>query len=417
MRRASAKAPSRPGQPTGKIPAMSSIATSRYRNVRSPEPPMSREILDVPLANGTPGSQHSVRIIRYGAADARPKAYIHAALHADEAPGLLVLHHLVEQLDAADARGEIRGQIVVVPYANPLGLAQFVNGDHLGRYDLASGRNFNRKWPDVAGELTIRLADRLGSSADDNTVLIRSTIREILDERGAGQPVDSLYTALAREAFDSDLVLDLHCDDEGLMHLFVRPEISAELSDLARELGCRAVFSQGSSGGSTFAEASVEPWIRLAAALPDKVIPIGCLAATVELRGFIDISDEMASADASALLNVLRRRGYVAGQAGLPPAALCEITGFDACDVVRTPAFGVIVYRAELGERVTCGQPIADIIVPSSLGREARVTVRARTDGLVVTRRLKKLVAANQVIAKVVGQKPLAHRTGYLLED
>jgi predicted deacylase len=378
---------------------------------------MSREVLDVPLSNGTPGSRHSVRIIRYGAPEARPKAYIHAALHADEAPGLLVSHHLVEQLDAADASGEIRGQIVVIPYANPLGLAQFVNGDHLGRYDLASGRNFNRNWPNLAPELIARLGNRLRSDADANKALIRETIREILDERSVGQQVDSLYTMLAREAFDSDLVLDLHCDDEGLMHLFVRPEISAELSDIPGELGCRAVFSQGASGGSTFAEASVEPWLKLAAAFPDNPIPVGCFAATVELRGFVDIGDEIAATDASALLNVLRRRGYIAGPAAAAPAALCEITGFDACDVVRTPAFGVIVYRAELGERVTCGQPIADIVAPAAIGGDARITVRARTDGVVVTRRLKKLVAANQVIAKIAGTEPLVHRKGYLLED
>ncbi|WP_164763242.1 succinylglutamate desuccinylase/aspartoacylase family protein [Mesorhizobium sp. M7A.F.Ca.CA.004.09.1.2] len=377
---------------------------------------MSREILDIPLSNGTPGSRHSVRIIRYGAAAARPKAYIHAALHADEAPGLLVSHHLVEQLDAADARGEIRSQIVVVPYANPLGLAQFVNGDHLGRYDLASGRNFNRNWPDLAPELIARLGNLLGRDADANKALIRETIRAILDERCVRQQVDSLYTVLAREAFDSDLVLDLHCDDEGLMHLFVRPEIAAELSDISGELGCRAVFSQGAAGGSTFAEASVEPWLKLAAAYPDKLIPVGCMAATVELRGFVDIGDEMAATDASALLNVLRRRGYIAGQAPAAPP-LCDVTGFDACDVVRTPAFGVIVYRVELGERVTSGQPIADIVAPAAIGGDARITVHARTDGVVVTRRLKKLVAANQVIAKVAGTEPLSHRKGYLLED
>lgn len=99
------------------------------------------------------------------------------------------------------------------------------------------------------------------------------------------------------------------------------------------------------------------------------------------------------------------------------PAPLCDITGFDACDVVRTPAFGVIVYRAALGEQVKSGQPIADIVVPSALGHKRRITVHARTDGVVVTRRLKKLVAANQVIAKVAGNSPLPYRKGYLLED
>ncbi|MDW6023679.1 M14 family metallopeptidase [Mesorhizobium sp. BAC0120] len=378
---------------------------------------MPREILDIPLANGAPGSRRSVRMIRYGAADTRPKAYIHAALHADEAPGLLVAHHLVEALDAADMRGEVRGQIVVVPYANPLGLAQFVNGDHLGRFDLASGRNFNRHWPALGKELTSRLAGRLGNDREENVVLIRRAIRDLLEERRGGLEVDSLYTTLAREAFDSDLVLDLHCDDEGLMHMFAQPEIAADLTDVAAELGCRAVFSQPASGGSTFAEACVEPWLKIAASFPDKPVPTACIAATVELRGFIDIDDELAVGDIAALMNSLRRRGYLAGPARPSPAPLCDVTGFDACDIVRTPVFGIIVYRTELGETVTDGQPIADIVNPHGIGEEARITVRARTDGVVVTRRLKKLVAANQVIAKVAGARALAHRKGYLLED
>lgn len=378
---------------------------------------MPCQILDIPLAHSAPGSQSSVRMLRYGPAAARPKAHIQAAVHADEAPGLLVAHHLIEFLDAADARGEITGQIVIVPYANPLGLAQFVNGDHLGRFELASGRNFNRGWPALGKALEQRIGAQLGNDPEANRSLIRRAISDVLGEITSSTKIDALYLALAREAFDSDLVLDLHCDDEGLMHMFARPEIAGELSDVAAEIGCRAVFSQPASGGSTFAEASAEPWLHLAAAFPEKQIPIGCLSATVELRGFVDIDDRLACSDAAGLVNSLRRRGYLAGLASPVPAPLCDITGFDACDIVRTPDFGVIVYRVELGDEVESGQPIADIVRPGVVGNEARVTVRSRAKGTVITRRLKKLVAANQVIAKIAGSAALAHRSGYLLED
>lgn len=378
---------------------------------------MPREVIDVPLSGGTPGNSTAVRMLRYGAPDARPKAYIHAALHADEAPGLLVAHHLVEKLDEADARGEITGQVVVVPAANPLGLAQYINGDHLGRYDLASGRNFNRGWPGLGDEVVHRVGERLTENAEANRAIIRAVIRELLDEHPQATPINSLQAILAREAYDSDFVLDLHCDDEGLMHLFVHPDIWPEVTDLAAELGCHAVFSQASSGGSTFAEAGVEPWLRLAAAFPDRSIAIGCQAITLELRGFIDISDDVARADASALINVLRRRRYLSGDADAAPEPLCELSGFDACDLVRSPQFGVIVYHADLGERVKRGQPIADIVSPAAAGSERRITLHAGTDGLVVTRRLKKLVVANQVIAKIAGVVPLKSRRGYLLED
>ncbi|HET7411816.1 MAG TPA: succinylglutamate desuccinylase/aspartoacylase family protein [Pararhizobium sp.] len=376
---------------------------------------MTREVFDVALGKETPGTAHTVPMVRFGAPGARPKAYIHAALHADEAPGLMVAHHLLRLLDEAEAKGEIRGQVIVVPFANPLGLGQFVHGDHLGRFDLASGRNFNRGWPDISSELIDRVGGRLGSNEEENGALIRRAIGSIFDERGAAQEVDALYLALAREAFDADLVLDLHCDDEGLMHMFVRPEQWPALRDIASELQCRAVFAEKPTGGGTFAEAAAIHWLGLAAAYPDKPIPAGGISATVELRGFIDVDDEVTAADAAAIMNALRRRGYLEGSARPAPEPLCEATAFEACDVVRTPVFGVIAYRAQLGERVTRGQPIADIVTPSADG--TRTTIRSRTDGIVVTRRLKKLVAPNQVIAKVVGSEPLAHRRGYLLED
>lgn len=378
---------------------------------------MTREVLEIPLGKGTPGTRHTIEMVRYGDPNARPKAYIHAALHADEAPGLLVAHHLLTQLDAASVRGEIRGQVVVVPFANPIGLGQFVNGDHLGRFDLLSGRNFNRGWPNISAELIARIGNLLGADETENVALIRHTIGKVLGERICGQTVDTLYSALAREAYDSDLVLDLHCDDDGLMHMFVRPEQWPDLADLASELGCRAVFAQRPSGGGTFAEACADHWLKLAAAHPDKPVSAGCVATTLELRGFVDVSDETAAADAAAIVAGLRRRGYLEGPASAPPEPLCDVTAFEACDVVRTPAFGIIVYRAELGETVKFGQPIADIVSPSANSGEARMTIRSQTDGVVITRRLKRLVAANQVIAKVAGTAPLAHRQGYLLED
>ena len=49
----------------------------------------------IPLGADRPGTQRTLLVHRYGDPDARPKAYLQAALHADETPALLVAHHLV----------------------------------------------------------------------------------------------------------------------------------------------------------------------------------------------------------------------------------------------------------------------------------------------------------------------------------
>jgi predicted deacylase len=81
--------------------------------------------------------------VRHEATDpeffSQDRAYIQASLHADELPGMLVAHHLVKLVDAAAAQGKIRKQITIVPYANPIGLNQFVMGGHLGRFSISTG--------------------------------------------------------------------------------------------------------------------------------------------------------------------------------------------------------------------------------------------------------------------------------------
>ena len=86
------------------------------------------------------------------------KTYIQAALHADEVPGMLVAQYLRTELRALEQAGRIHGEIILVPSANPLGLAQALHGTHFGRFDLASGINFNRAYPHVGEQLKGALA-------------------------------------------------------------------------------------------------------------------------------------------------------------------------------------------------------------------------------------------------------------------
>lgn len=379
---------------------------------------MPHETLDVPLSPSPIGTRRTVRVVRFGSAEARPKAYIHAGLHADETPGLLVAHHLLRRLEAAEADGDITGQVVVVPYANPIGLSQYINGDPSGRFELASGANFNRGWPDLAAAAKQRLEGQLGDDGAANVDIIRRALRASLDESTPMRELDALRNALAREACDADIVLDLHCDDDALVHLFLTAAQWPLARDLAGGLGCRAVLLADDAGGATFAECFAAPWTRLATSFPGRPIPHACLSMTVELRGFADVSDELASADAEAIVGALQRRGLVAGDPGPAPADTCQATGLDACDMVRAPLAGVVSYHVALGQRVSRGDSIADIVDPSSpTSDEARRTVRSEADGIVLSRRLRRLVAAGEVVAKVAGTEPLAHRQGYLLED
>ena len=97
---------------------------------------MSKTIQRTNLDAMSPGTERFVKAHRYGTPGARPKAYLQASLHADEIPGMLAAHHLIGLLDDADARGEITGEIIVVPVANPGGAAQGINTTFAGRYEF-----------------------------------------------------------------------------------------------------------------------------------------------------------------------------------------------------------------------------------------------------------------------------------------
>jgi hypothetical protein len=119
------------------------------------------------------GGNYQLSSFHFGEPGRGKKVYIQAALHADEIPGMLVSQFLRKALLAAEADGSLVGEVILVPAANPLGLAQAIHGAPFGRFDLSTGTNFNRAYKHVAEELKLSLAGKLGADAAANVSLIR----------------------------------------------------------------------------------------------------------------------------------------------------------------------------------------------------------------------------------------------------
>ncbi len=240
---------------------------------------------------------------------------IQASLHADEVPGLLVAHHLRLRLAELEARGALRGEIVLLPFANPVGLSQWVLQSHEGRFDLVSGENFNRHYADVAARAAEILVPRLARGANVDIGDARASLRQACAELPAVTELQSLRRALLGLAIDAELVLDLHCDNEAVLHLYTLPALWSEVEPLARLTGSRAVLMADVSGDEPFDEACSAAWPRLAAALSTRLgrpieLPPACVAVTVELRGERDVTHELAAADAEALLSSSHGAGW-----------------------------------------------------------------------------------------------------------
>jgi uncharacterized protein len=372
----------------------------------------SMQSIQHPLLSPSLGTQRTLTSFHFGTPGQGRKVYIQASLHADELPGMLVAHRLRGLLDAAQARGEIKGEVVLVPMANPIGLDQTTMHAQLGRFDLASMENFNRHYPDFFALVKDQVSPQLGPDADANKRVIRQAMTEALRAETPATELQSLRHVLMLLSHDADFVLDLHCDLEAAVHLYVEQAMLDQLMPLAAYLGAQAVlWANGSGGAISFDEALSGPWWRLRAHFgADKPIPLACASTTVELRGQVDVSAELSEQDAHAIFHFLQHVGVIAGQAPPLPKPKCQATPLAGTEALRAPHPGVVVFEVQPGEQVHAGQRLAQVVDPLA---GLSTPVVASIDGVLYARHNLRWATANLELCRVAGTAPI--RSGSLL--
>ena len=364
----------------------------------------------ITLGGTAPCTVQALQVHRFGTPGGRPKVYVQAALHADEVPGMLVAQHLIGLLRAHDSAGRIRGEIVVVPLANPIGVQQRVTGSLLGRFNLADGVNFNRGYPDLADAAARAVAGRLGADPAANAAIVRAALLDANAAVLAATPADHLKRALLGLALDADLVLDLHCENEGAVHLYTLTPLADQCRSLAILLRAHALLLADESGGNPFDEACSRPWVDVRRCCPDHPIPLGCCAVTVELRGEADVSDALAAADAEALAGAMILAGAIDAPAPALPAAGCQPTNLADVELLVAPVPGILLLHLEPGARVQPGGLVAEVVDPVT---GSRADLHARYAGVLFAQESVRFVAAGRAVAKIAGTE--AGRSGALL--
>lgn len=366
----------------------------------------------------SPGASHRLMKHTFEGVGSNQSAYIQAGLHADELPGLLTIQHLLAALVKLDAAGHIRGRIVVRPFANPIGLGQRIFGAHTGRFNLENGENFNRRFPDLTDAVTRALLTR--DIAHNDVAAAKALFADAAAELKPLDAVAAMKTALLIEALQHDVVLDLHCDTDGILHLYSSTSQREQAVAFARCMNIRAVFLEDIAGGSPFDEAITQCWrVLQKAGLIDEKRSAFCTS--VELRGQADVCDAYAQADAQGILNYLASRGIVdLGQDHIFKINEHDVMIFplEGVSHVLAPAGGLVAYKKRPGDTVKCGEMIAEIVpLDASLGTP-RHPVFSDVDGVIVVQQQMKLLRPGQRVALLAGQEPLPHRkTGQLLND
>lgn len=364
-----------------------------------------------PLLSPSLGTQRSITSFHFGPAAAGGgwprKVYIQASLHAGEIPGMLVAHLLRQQFADLEARGLLRAEIVLVPVANPIGLAQQLHYQPQGRFDLETGENFNRLYSEPSAQIIPQLAQQLTADVDANRRIIRQALRTAIAGQAVNSELQSLRQILHLLAIDADLVLDLHCDFAGPLHLYAHSEHWPLLEPLAAHLQCGVSLLADEYGVMPFDEAIFLPWANIRAALPQFPVPFDSVAVTVELRGEGDVNYTLAGQDSQAILHYLTACGVICAPPVAVPPLPRPATPLQGSQTLIAPHAGVIVMLAELGSVVQLGDAIADVIDPIE---GTATTLRAGTTGVFYVFARHPYVTRGSTVAKIAGTAALGKK-------
>ena len=363
-----------------------------------------------PLISPTLGTARHLTSFHYGPAGGQ-KVYIQSSLPADELPGMLVAWQLRRQLAALEAAGQLRGTVVIVPVPNPIGLSQHWLGQSVGRFDSATAQNFNRNFYDLAALILPSIEAMLGDTLEHNRQAIRTAMRLALDQQSPRTELESQRLALQKLSYDADVVLDLHCDWDAVMHLYTNPDLWSEVEPLARYLNAQASLLALNSVGNPFDEIHSFCWSDLRARYGERhPIPNGSISVTVECRSQRDVSHEYAEHDAAAIINYLKHRGVVdAAPAAMPPLAY-PATPLAGSEPITASASGILVFLTPIGKWINAGDKIADVVDPLT---DTVTTLVSTTSGVLYARHITRFATAGMVVAHVAGATPF--RSGALL--
>ncbi len=375
--------------------------------------PMQR--LDHPLVSPSLGSLKTLSSFHFGAPGRGPKIYIQASLHAEELPGMLVAHHLRALLEVADAAKQLNCEVLLVPVANPIGLAQRLDHKPMGRFELDTSENFNRCYPDLAAAVEPAVHDKLGADAQANVSIVRQAMGAYLNNWQPTTELQSLRRTLLQLSHDADYVLDLHCDCEGVLHFYTEETCWSKMDTLAYFLGAQTILLAKSSGNRPFDECLSGAWWQLSDRLKAKGIdvplPQGCCSTTVELRGELDVRHDLAQTDAQAIANWMRLLGILTDRpAPANPSPSCAATPLAGSETLHAPAAGMVVFAAEPGQTLAVGDLVVEVINPIA-NQVHRVT--AGVAGVFYARIRDRYITAGGELGKIAGA--VAFRSGELL--
>jgi uncharacterized protein len=338
----------------------------------------------IKFVGDTPGVEYALDVLAFKGLDpSAPSAYLQAALHGGEFPGVAAIHFLVPLLEAAEQAGKIAGNITIVPMANPIGSSQWLFGDPAGRFDFSSRTNFNREH--------FSLDDFDTSSLPNLDAPIPAHKR--------------LKAELLRLALPHEIILDLHCDFESEQYFYAHGDFWPAMKDLAAALDCAAVLLWRDTADGAFEEVAAYPALKTGADAPHYKRRA---VTTIEFKGLSDVSAQKGAADAKGLFDFLVHRGTITGTSHITPDSFSgPVIPLEFVEMIYAPVGGMVLFHVNVGAHVQEGDRLVTIV--SRPGDHSKdITLTAPQSGLILTRREVRATQRGGDLIKLLGSKPSA---------
>ncbi|AIT08723.1 hypothetical protein LO80_01185 [Candidatus Francisella endociliophora] len=149
-----------------------------------------------------------------------PSVYMQASMHASELQGNTVMVELLEYFKKYQPKGDV----YLIPQCNPIGKDVFIGAGHQGRFDSATGDNFNRYYNYPKIDYSAFVKEHIKSSKQDYKKafeeLLQSEIKKELANEWELSRAKRLNLLMQQEALKADFVLDLHTDTDAVTYLY-----------------------------------------------------------------------------------------------------------------------------------------------------------------------------------------------------
>jgi len=323
------------------------------------------------------GAQLTVPVYRIKGHENYPSVYIQANMHGAEVQGNAVIFQLLEILKTS----KVKGDITLVPYANPVG-CNHKNGEYtLGRFDPITGVNWNRMYffdKSIIPPFVEQYKNAKSSVIQKKfkQLLITHINKKLQNNEFGLTTGQRIAYQLQQLAHQADIVLDLHTGPISSKHLYC-PEYaqaSATYFNIPHTILIPNVFS-GALDEATFCA-----WWGLQKALNKVGNPFSISAEnhktescvkesfTVELGSQEQIDLAEAYQDALGILTYLQYKNVIEKPTLIPQTMkryACYLKDYKA---YYAPMGGMVDYLAEFGTPLNAGEPLAQILRMDNYG-------------------------------------------------